>query len=320
MSEFDTIRRYFTRPARSTDLAVGDDAALISIPSEYQLAISADMLVSGRHFFADVDPFLLGRKSLAVNLSDMAAMGAIPRWFTLAISLPTIDDAWLAAFSEGLFSIAEEHQVDLIGGDTTAGPLTISIQIMGLVPKHQAILRSGAKLGDDIWVTGNLGNAALALQELLGNLNITDKAEIDYLRSYLENPTPRCALGAELLEIASAMLDISDGLAGDLAHIAKASHLTARVQSCDVPVSNVVKRYQSFDGWESAVLAGGDDYELCFTANPSHRLAIHALSKKHQLAITRIGSMIEQEAKAVRFMRGDAPLQQSLQAFDHFST
>src|SRR5690349_11072295 len=230
MSEFGLIDRFFTRPARdpAVRLGVGDDAAIVAPAPGCELAISVDMLVEGRHFLADVDPEALGHKTLAVNLSDLAAMGATPRWALLAGALPDANEAWLAAFSRGLFALAERFDVALIGGDTTRGPRNLCVTIIGELPAGTAITRAGARAGDDIWVSGTLGDAMLALAALHGRTPLAP-AELGALRVRLERPEPRVALGEKLRGVASAALDVSDGLTGDLAHILDASHVGARI-------------------------------------------------------------------------------------------
>lgn len=227
-SEFNLIAKYFTRPTAQTDLGIGDDAALISITQGMQLAISADTLVAGTHFFADCDPYQLGWKSLAVNISDMAAMGAQPKWATLAIALPDMDGTWLKAFSQGFFACADQFDIDLIGGDTTRGPLNISVQIMGEVPFGKAIKRSGAKIDEDIWVSGNLGSAAIGLAHLQNKTHVLGGALPACLNA-LHMPMPRLALGLVLRDIATSCIDISDGLLADCGHILHASMLGATV-------------------------------------------------------------------------------------------
>jgi thiamine-monophosphate kinase len=210
ISEFDLIRRYFTRSTPGALLGVGDDAALLKVSDGNVLAVSTDMLVSGTHFFPDADPFLLGHKTLAVNLSDMAAMGAVPRWATLAIALPVADEAWLEKFSGGFFALADQHSVELVGGDTTRGPLNLSVTIMGEVPQGGALLRSGAQIGDEIWVSGRLGDAALALTHLQGRV-VLSEAEFAACAQALHQPQPRVALGLALRGLANCVIDISDG-------------------------------------------------------------------------------------------------------------
>lgn len=314
--EFDLIRRYFTWPAHNAVLGVGDDAALLQPSPGQQLVVSADMLVAGRHFFADTDPVRLGHKALAVNLSDMAAMGATPRWATLSLALPEVDEDWLCGFSQGFRALAEQHAVSLIGGDTTCGPLNLSIQIMGEVPPSQALRRDGAQAGDDLWVSGTLGDAAFALQSLLGKVRLTP-AEASMLCLRLEQPQPRLALGTALRGLASAALDVSDGLAGDLRHLAHRSGLQAVVEVTTVPVSEVVQVLSPHPLYWQCVLAGGDDYELCFTAVPQHREALSALSLQLGLPLTRIGYM--QAGNGVQWLEGGQPVDWELQGFDHFA-
>ena len=230
MGEFDLIARYFTRPVHRAALGVGDDCALLAPAAGMQLAVSSDMLVEGRHFFADVDPEALGHKALAVNLSDLAACGARPLAFTLALALPRVDESWLAGFSRGLLDLADAHGCELVGGDTTQGPLNICITVFGEVPAGQALLRSGARAGDDLYVSGTLGDARLALEALLGNTALPSEV-LAAARLRLEQPTPRVALGLALRGLASSAMDVSDGLLGDLSHILKASGVGARIDT-----------------------------------------------------------------------------------------
>src|SRR5574340_1342292 len=228
MTEFDLIRRFFTRATPGALLGVGDDAALLQVEAGNVLAVSTDMLVSGTHFLPDADPFLLGHKALAVNLSDLAAMGAAPRWATLAVALPEADEAWLAQFSAGFFALADQHGVELVGGDTTRGPLNLCVTIFGEVPAQLALRRSGARAGDEVWVSGTLGDAALALAHLQGRIALSD-AEFAACAPALHRPQPRVALGLALRGIASSAIDISDGLLADLGHILDASQLGAQL-------------------------------------------------------------------------------------------
>lgn len=287
-SEFNIIAEYFTRPTSHTILGVGDDAALISLATGMELAISADMLVAGTHFFHDADPYQLGWKSLAVNVSDMAAVGAKPKWATLAIALPEINHAWLAEFSRGFFACADAFNVDLIGGDTTRGPLTISVQIMGEVPNGQAIKRSGAKIGDDIWVSGQLGNAALGLAHLQGKLKLEGDALQASIQA-LQSPTPRAALGLALRSVATSCIDVSDGLLADLGHILKASHLGATLHLDSIPCHDFLKERLKESAYQQYLLAGGDDYELCFTAPTLARETIFHLAQQLNLPLSLIG-------------------------------
>ncbi|MGL4995185.1 MAG: thiamine-phosphate kinase, partial [Deefgea sp.] len=306
-------------PTPDVDLGVGDDAALISVSAGHQLAVSVDMLVAGRHFFADADPERLGHKCLAVNLSDMAAMGAKPTWFTLSLALPEMNEAWLAAFSRGLFGLADQHGVSLIGGDTTRGPLSISIQIAGEVPKGRALLRSGAQIGDDIWVSGPLGAAAAAVMYRTGRVALPhDIARCCDLR--LDLPQPRVALGLALRELANSALDISDGLMGDLAHICEQSKCTAIIDFNKVPQAIELK-YLSADLSCEAALAGGDDYELCFTAQIVHRTAIESLGVSSNSPLYRVGRIVTSQANTplVQVIDGQGQLMNvSFSSFDHF--
>jgi thiamine-monophosphate kinase len=289
MSEFDLIRRYFTHRARHAVLGVGDDAAIVTVRRGCELVISADMLVEGRHFFRAVDPRWLGHKALAVNLSDMAAMGATPRWATLALALPRADARWLAAFSRGFMTLARRHGVDLIGGDTTRGPLNICVQIMGEVRRGGALRRDGARAGDDIWISGTLGDAALALAAIQGRIALKP-AELARCARRLHEPQPRVALGLALRGIAHSAIDISDGLLADLGHILERSKVCAEIELAALPVSAVLARYIERVVACHAMLAGGDDYELCFTAPPTARARISRISRRVGIALTCIGS------------------------------
>lgn len=316
-SEFELIRRYFNRPvSESTKLGIGDDCALIRPHSETEMALSTDMLVSGTHFFPDVDPFQLGHKVLAVNLSDMAAMGATPRWCTLAAALPKADEKWIASFAEGFFSLAERFSVDLIGGDTTRGPLSFCVQIMGEVSKGKALLRSGARASDDIWVSGELGDAALMLKHLQGHIILTDTA-IQQCARRLHTPEPRVALGIKLRDIAHSCIDISDGLLADLNHILERSNLGAELSLPAVPHSSA---YDEIDEAiaNQCLLAGGDDYELCFTASIDSRHLIEDISEQLQLRLSRVGSVKSAPGLVVRNSQ-DNIVEIPLKGFDHFA-
>lgn len=324
MGEFDLIARYFQRPTSRAVVGIGDDCALLGTATGMQLAVSSDMLVEGRHFFADVDPSTLGHKALAVNLSDLAACGAQPMAFTLALALPRADEAWLAAFSRGLFALADEHGCELVGGDTTQGPLNICITVFGEVPRGQALLRSGARAGDDIYVSGTLGDARLALEALRGNITLPP-GWMATARTRLEQPTPRVALGLALRGIASAAIDISDGLIGDLTHILTASRVGAHINTAiavDVLAGDVDGRVaQDFLHHEArlaCVLAGGDDYELAFTAPVSARAAVEAAALEARTAVTRIGSV--DNAPGLRLMdSAGQPVSGNFASFDHFA-
>jgi thiamine-monophosphate kinase len=327
-NEFELIDRFFRRApadgaegARGTVLGIGDDAALLSPTQGNELAVSVDMLVAGRHFFADVDPEALGHKTLAVNLSDMAAMGATPRWALLAGALPDADTRWLGAFARGLFALAAAHGVDLVGGDTTRGPLNLCLTILGEVPNGQALRRSGARSGDSIWVSGVLGDAALSLAHRAGRLALTD-AERDKCDKALLRPSPRVDLGSRLRGVASSAIDVSDGLVGDLGHILDASGAGATVELGAIPRSAALERQlaigEARDTALQCLLAGGDDYELCFTAARSHDSRIAALGNELGLELHRIGLIGGARGLTVRDASG-APMSTLPRAYDHFA-
>ena len=324
MGEFDLIARFFTRPVRHAALGVGDDCALLAPAPGMQLAVSSDMLVEGRHFFADVDPETLGHKALAVNLSDLAACGARPLAFTLALALPCVDEAWLQGFANGLFALADQHGCELVGGDTTAGPLNICVTIFGEVPAGQALLRGGARAGDDIWVSGRPGEARLALDALRGQMDLP-AATLARLCARLERPTPRVALGLALRGLASSAIDVSDGLLGDLGHVLKSSRVGAEIDvhiTTDLLASGALQENAKgiFDAetMMPCALAGGDDYELVFTAPAARRAAVQAASSASGTQVTRIGRITP--APGLRLLdRTGQPLPGRFASFDHFA-
>ncbi len=316
-SEFDLIRQYFTRPAKRTVLGVGDDAALLRVGAGQELAVSTDMLLVERHFFPDDDPEALGHKALAVNLSDLAAMGATPRWALLSIALPEVNERWLTRFAQGWFALAEQEDVALIGGDTTKGPLTFSVTIMGEVPKGQALRRAGAKAGDEIWVSGTLGDAALALAYLQRRIQLTPHDAAAVLPR-LHRPTPRVKLGQKLLGLANSAIDISDGLLADLGHILQASNVGAEIQFEALPVSPALRAYLAHDAARKAVLAGGDDYELCFTAKAARHDDIVRLGRRLKLPLSCIGAITRKRGLIVRDAKQQA-LTIEETGFDHFA-
>ncbi|MDQ3059082.1 MAG: thiamine-phosphate kinase [Pseudomonadota bacterium] len=328
MGEFDLIERYFKRPAVRAVLGVGDDCALLRPTPGTQLAISSDMLVENRHFFANVDPLTLGHKALAVNLSDLAACGATPLAFTLALALPRADEAWLAPFSRGLLALADAHGCELIGGDTTQGPLNICITVFGEVPvlqgKSQALLRSGARAGDDVYVSGTLGDARLALEALRGSVELPP-ALLAQARGRLEQPAPRVALGQALRGVASSALDVSDGLLGDFNHILKASGVGATL---DTSIAMNLLAARAHPDWTPGlvslekqlefVLSGGDDYELAFTAPSLTRSAVQAAAHQAGTPVTRIGRI--DAAPGLRLIDANGEnLSGSFASFDHFA-
>ena len=320
LSEFSLISRYFTRaPAAGSgvDLGVGDDCALLAPAAGMQLAISSDMLVEGRHFFPGADARLLGHKSLAVNLSDLAAMGAKPVGFTLALALPTLDESWLANYSAGLFALADEHGCQLIGGDTTKGPLTLCITVFGHVPPGGALRRDQARADDDVWVSGTLGEARLALAGYRKECSLSD-AELAAAGLRMHAPTPRIALGLALRGIAHAAIDISDGLIGDLGHILERSGVGATVNVDAVPAGPLL-RAQTIATRRNYAMAGGDDYELCFTAPSTARAEVRTAAQRARCEVTLIGTVDALPGLRLTDQTG-MPLSLQAQSFDHFST
>ena len=319
MGEFELIERYFKRAARQADVGIGDDCAIWTPTPGHQLAISADMLVEGRHFLSTVNPCDLGHKALAVNLSDLAACGATPRAFLLSLSLPRVDEEWLSGFSTGLFALADANGCELIGGDTTQGPLNVSITVMGEVPVRQAILRSGAQVGDDVYVSGHLGDARLALEAFRGTVSLP-QAVFELARARLERPTPRTALGVGLRGLATAMADISDGLWGDLGHILNASRLGADLHF--PAISNLMLTRDTWtcpaDLLQQCVLSGGDDYELVFTSHPSHHHQVMSLSESCNTPVTRIGH-ITADPRLLLLSKDRRVLPNTFRSFDHFA-
>jgi thiamine-monophosphate kinase len=317
MSEFNLIKEYFTRPSKNADLGVGDDAALVSASPGHQLAISTDMSVAGTHFFNTCPPYFIGWKSLAVNISDMAAMGASPKWATLAISIPNTDKAWLSEFSRGFFSCADAFNVSLIGGDTTRGPLNISVQIMGEVPNGQAVRRDGAKSGDEIWVSGSLGGAALAVHKIQKNTLDAKKPGDQSLLEKLQCPQPRISLGLALRGIAHSAIDLSDGLIADLGHILDSSKLGATIDWSKIPHFDSVPENLSIENIQSFALAGGDDYELCFTAPSNRHSDIINIGKSLGIPLSQVGTIKANEGLIVLDDENN-PISIQGTGYDHF--
>jgi thiamine-monophosphate kinase len=317
LGEFELIERYFTRPARRARLGVGDDCALISPGPGMTLAVSTDMLIEGRHFLSTVLPERLGHKALAVNLSDLAACGAKPLAFTLALALPRAEEAFLEGFARGLFALAEAHDCDIVGGDTTRGPLAICITIFGEVPVDAALLRSGARAGDDLYVSDTLGDARLALEVFRGTVSL-DEASFAQVRRAMELPQPRISLGVALRGIATSAIDVSDGLVGDLGHILRRSGVGALVDVDALPRSAVLAA-QPAAVQRECLLAGGDDYELVFTAPPARRSAVADAASSAGVAVTRIGRI--EDGRGLKFAAAEGqPVAADLRSFDHFRT
>ncbi len=316
-SEFELIARYFTRAAPAGLLGVGDDCALFPVPAGEQVATSTDLLLEGRHFFPDVDPRALGHKSLAVNLSDLAAMGARPIGCVLGLALPRLDEPWLAAFAEGFHALAAAHGCPLIGGDTTrsAHDLAISVTVFGAVPAGQALRRDAAQAGDDIWVSGELGAADVAYRLLDGQYPAND-ALLAATRAALEWPQPQVALGMALRGIAHAAVDLSDGLLQDLGHILAASRLGARLEVDRMPVAAALSGLDDAPR-RRAVLGGGDVYQLCFTAPAAQREAVQAAARAASAQVTRVGQTLAQPGLQVLDGQG-RPLTDLPGGFDHF--
>lgn len=316
MTEFELIRRFFTPRTTHTVLAGGDDAALIAVTPGFELAVSTDLLIAGRHFFENAEPYGIGHKSLAVNLSDLAAMGARPGWVTLSLALPQADADWLERFSLGFLELARVHDVDLIGGDTTRGPLAICVQVMGEVAAGKALQRSGARAGDDLWVSGTLGDAAIGLAHLHGAFELRAH-DRDHALKRLDLPQPRVALGQALLGVATGAIDISDGLVADVGHVAEASGVRAVIEWESVPLSSAAGPNRQHPVVQQCALAGGDDYELAFTAPSSARKVLGQLGAKLGLALTRVGH-VEAGDGVIVLDKGGKPLVLPETGFDHF--
>lgn len=317
-SEFALIARYFTRPVRHSVLGVGDDGAIVRPTSGMDLVVSTDMLVSGTHFLPDAEPEALGWKALAVNLSDLAAMGAQPRWAVVAASLPAADETWLAAFARGFFACAERYDVDVVGGDTTRGPLNLAPTVFGEVPQGQALTRAGARAGDDLWVSGTPGLAALGLARRQGKVSLRDTAIAPCLAA-LDRPQPRVALGLALRGLATAAIDVSDGLLADLGHILERSTLAADIEFARLPRAALECGADEAPA-RQCLLAGGDDYELAFAAPPERRDDVAAITARLGLPLTRIGRLRAGPAGEL-ILRDDAgrPMAVDRRGFDHFA-
>lgn len=315
LGEFELIARYFTRPVRKAVLGIGDDCALLAPRPGMQLAVSSDMLVEGRHFLSTVAPDRLGHKALAVNLSDLAACGAEPLGFTLALALPRADEAFLEGFARGLFGLADAHAIDLVGGDTTQGPLNVCITVFGEVPTGRALLRSGARPGDDLYVSGTVGDARLALEAFRGTVALEGHV-FDAVRVAMEKPQPRVALGIALRGIATSAIDVSDGLLGDLGHILQRSEVGATVQADAVPRSAALAERPL--AWQrECTLAGGDDYELLFTAAPADSVRVREAAARAATPVTCIGRIGDEPGLWLLDAEG-RPITQRFGSFDHF--
>ncbi|EXU77032.1 thiamine-phosphate kinase [Erwinia mallotivora] len=320
--EFELITRYFDRVTssrRDVEKGIGDDCALLTLPEKQTLAISTDTLVEGVHFLRDIHPADLGYKALAVNLSDLAAMGADPAWLTLALTLPSVDEAWLKAFSDSLFELLDYYDMQLIGGDTTRGPLSLTLGIHGLIPQGRALKRSGARPGDWIYVTGTLGDSAAGLALLQHRIKIDDPVVHEALIKRHLRPMPRILQGQALRDLASAAIDISDGLISDVCHILRASGCGARLNLEALPLSEVMKQHFEPDQLLSWALSGGEDYELCFTVPEINRGALDVALGNSGVSFTCVGQIAPQSEGLVLLQNGK-PVEINMQGFDHFAS
>jgi thiamine-monophosphate kinase len=337
-TEFELIDRFFSRPGGDARLGVGDDAALVEPAPGHDLVVTTDTLVSGIHFLPEAEPRGLGYKALAVNLSDLAAMGARPRWALLAITVPKVDEPWLSAFAEGFYDLARRHEVTLIGGDTTRGPLAITVTALGEVATGSALRRDGARVGDELWVSGQIGSAALALRHVRGEVRLKGNG-LEACMSRLEAPIPRVELGKELVKVASSAIDVSDGLVADAGHICTCSGVGIEISYADVPsISDVthlkgdqieisyadvpsisdVTHLKGDQVIREALLAGGDDYELLFTVPTGGSLQMDSISARVGLALTRIGRVVAGEGVRVLDASGEE-IAVDIGGYEHFA-
>ena len=306
MTEFSIINRYCKNIGRAhpeTQIGVGDDAAVVQIPAGMQLAVSVDTMVAGVHFFADTNPAKIANKLLAVNLSDMAAMGAQPKWATLALTMPSIEEHWLTKFSHSLDKSAKQYGVELIGGDTSQGPLVLSLQILGLVQNGEALTRAAAQPGDDLYVSGCLGDAALALAGVTGEVSLVKEVQTQ-LQQFLDTPVPQIALGQKIRGLANACIDLSDGLVADLGHICKQSKVAMHIDVDQIPLSTHYENYLSANGTLHYALSAGDDYQLAFTATQNFREKFSAIAESLNIRLTRIGNVKESDIHEVVLHKG----------------
>jgi len=320
MKEFELINRFFTGRGitrRDVDLGIGDDCALVTIPEGCQLAVTTDTLVEGVHFFSDISPKALGHRILAVNLSDLAAMGAEPAWISIGLTLPNVDETWLEQFTEGMHDIAEYYNVQLIGGDTTQGPLTITVCAKGIVPKGKALTRSGAKVGDWLYVTGDLGDAALAIEARKQGWELSDE-DRSYAQKKFDYPAPQVAAGQVLRGLANSAIDISDGLLADLSHILTHSGVGATIHADKVPFSNALKNLPNEEVRLMLAMAYGDDYQLLFTVPDSNRVAVEKRLAEYGVTPTCIGQ-INANVGDVSLLYKDKPWPFPATGFEHFS-
>lgn len=334
VGEFELINTFFQstsrRQCRDVVVHIGDDCAVLDVPMSMQLAVTTDTLVEDVHFLPNISAQDVAYKAVAVNLSDLAAMGATPRWISLALTLPKVDVTWLQAFSDSLFKILADYQVELIGGDTTSGKLSITITAQGLLPQGEGLFRHSAQVGDDIYVTGSLGDSRAGLDLLLAQRQDGEKhytQDERYLLNRHLRPTPRLAIGQQLLGVANAAIDISDGLSGDLQHILQRSQVSAKIELDQLPLSDELLRFVKTEKSNSETalsyaLGGGEDYELCFTAPPMQAKKIQQIAQKSGVSICKIGEIIATEASpTIHYSQHDHSVPDNWQAgFDHFKS
>ncbi|MEY8200826.1 MAG: thiamine-phosphate kinase [Colwellia sp.] len=319
MKEFELIKHFFTKQAikrKDVELGIGDDCAVLSPIENQNIVVTTDTLVAGVHFPFETSPRAIGHKAVAVNLSDIAAMGAKPSWLSLAITLPNIDEAWLIEFCEGVFELCEFYNVELIGGDTTQGPLSITITAQGLTPQGSYLSRSGAKSGDWLYVTGDLGDAALALQQITGKVDIEPQF-IDIIKNKLDYPKPRVLAGQTLREYASSAIDLSDGLIADLGHICQASNLGANIVLDALPLSTIMRDSLLADDAITLALSGGDDYELLFTVSEDNKVAMETAMSHTGTPVTCIGQLNASQTISTTLNNKSVPINTA--GFEHFS-
>lgn len=319
MKEFELIKRYFSEQVikrKDVILGIGDDCALVQSLESHNIAITTDTLVAGVHFPLETSARAIGHKVVAVSLSDLAAMGAEPAWLSLAITLPSIDENWIKDFCAGVFELCEYFNVQLIGGDTTQGPLSITVTAQGTIPLDKHITRSGAKAGDWLFVSGELGDAALALQYLQGDINLEEAYQASIQRK-LDFPQPRVLLGQVLREYATAAIDISDGLAADLAHICSSSGVGVNLVLDNLPLSTALRDTLGLDEAYKLALVGGDDYELLFTVSDDNKVAMETAISNTGVAITCIGQL--NSSHKIKTLLNGEPVYFDLQGFEHFS-
>jgi len=320
MKEFELIKRFFAEPGvtrKDVEMGIGDDAAIIDVPDNSHLIVTTDTLVQGVHFFADMSPRALGHKAVAVNLSDIAAMGGDPTWISLSVTLPTADEQWVKEFSAGIFEICEYYNVQVVGGDTTQGPLTVTVSAKGLVPKGKALMRGGAQPGDWIYVTGTLGDAGVAIDAIKNDKQLPLLHE-KFIIDRFEFPTPRVAIAQSLREVANSAIDISDGLISDLGHVLEASNCGAIVNVDQLPLSEALTESLDEHLHYDFALTSGDDYELLFTVPEDKRGALDVTMAHYGVQLTCIGQIQGQTGK-LELRKDNEPFEFEGRGFQHFS-